>query len=260
MKKFTVKLLTTALFMGLASTGVVSALPRPLWDQPTLDYKGYQLVGTKNGEVIVKTRGSGRVVRTFQLQKGLVVRDLFFLNSHQVIAASQSNQTVFWDLATKRIVRRFPERVYGISHNEESLLSYDDDTKTISIYSYPGFAQTCEIPLDSPNVGIADFAFSPNDKFLAILLAPGRPESEENYPLPSPAKTHTRYSKLYNIQICQEVQNFSKKFQIYDIGNFTGDSKFYDIDRYYESNGTTEKRYIKEPLRLDLTTNELIKL
>ncbi len=258
MKKFTLKILT-ALFLGLASGSSVYAGPNLFWDQPTLDYKDYKLVGTKDGKVIVQTKGSGRVVRTFQLQKGLVVRDLFLLNHHQVIAASQSNQTVFWDLATKRIIRRFPERVYGISHNDENFLSYDEDTKTISIYSYPSFAQTCEIPLDNPDVGIAEFAFSPNDKFLAILLAPGRPEDEDHYPLPSPTKNHTRSSKLYNIAICQEVHNFSKKFQIYNIGTFTEDSRFYDIDRYYQSSGSAEKHYIKETMRLDLSTNEILK-
>jgi len=242
------------LFLNEGAIG--ETLLRITSEQVVLESEVYQIIGSRTGEVTVKNRASGEVLRTFQMQKDVVIRELFLLDGGNILAASQKNNTMFWDLRTNRRIRNFPGRVYGISHNEEEFLTYDEDEKKLLLYSYPSFEQTCELPTDNPDVGIAESAFSPNDKFLAVVLVPGKPESDKYYPGVDPARTGRNYSKLFNSKSCQETQDFSK-LNIFQLGNFSTDSQFYYIDGYIPSVKEGKKQYTKETWRVSLTTNEL---
>jgi hypothetical protein len=84
----------------------------------TVSNSRYSVSGDIHGIVTVKDAVSSEVIRTFQMDNGRVVCKTFLLDGGKTVAASQIDHTVFWQLATGREVRRFPQRIYGFSHDE----------------------------------------------------------------------------------------------------------------------------------------------
>ena len=85
----------------------------------------YSVSGSRSGTVTVTETVSGKVVRTFQMDSGVVVRETFLLDGGKTVAASQKDHAVFWDLETGREIRRFPQRIYGFSPDETKFFTYE---------------------------------------------------------------------------------------------------------------------------------------
>ncbi|BAZ28610.1 hypothetical protein NIES4074_10440 [Cylindrospermum sp. NIES-4074] len=214
----------------------------------------YEIIGNTTGQIIVKNRATGKVIRTFQMKEE-IVRDLFLLERGKIIGASQKKHTVFWNVRTGQVIYQSPQRIYGFSGNETKFFTYNQ--KKLLVYNYPKMTLACEL-----NGGIAvvpeKFIFSPDDNFLAVLFASGNPESDEYYPGASPSRRSIRYSKLFDINNCQENLEFSK-LKIFQLGEFSNNSQFYDIGNYplyVES----QNRYITATWRFVLAKNKLQKL
>jgi hypothetical protein len=211
----------------------------------------YEVTGNQTGQVIVKDKVSGRVIRRFQIEKG-VIREVFLLDGGKTVSASQKDSTVFWDLDTGREIQRFEQRIYGFSHDKTKFFTYSP--QGVLLYSYPEMKPVCELA-KGLMVGPEKFLFSSDDGFLAILFATGRPESDEYYPGTGPVRRSIRYSKLFNIKTCREIQEFSQ-LKVSQLGEFSKDSKSYTLDNYAIF---IENRYVKGSWRFDLTTNKLQK-
>jgi hypothetical protein len=48
---------------------------------------------------------------------------------------------VFWDLATGREIHRFPERIYGFSHDETKFFTCELPQGIIFLHGYPNFTK-----------------------------------------------------------------------------------------------------------------------
>ena len=189
----------------------------------TVSASRYSVSGDCQGIVTVKNAVSSEVIRTFKMDDGVVVRETFLLNGGKTVAASQKDHTVFWELATGKEVRRFPQRIYGFSHDETKFFTYKFPQGIIFLHSYPSFTLVCKIP--KTGGGPVQFRFSPNDRFLNIQFATGYPGSDENYPHGNPTRSSLIYAKLFDIQTCQEIQEFSQ-LRLGNIGDFSADSTF----------------------------------
>jgi len=88
----------------------------------TLRSSRYSVSGSRQGQVTVKDAATGEVIRTFQMDDGVVVRETFLLDGGKTVAASQKDHTIFWDLTTGKKNRRFPQRIYGFSPDEKIFL------------------------------------------------------------------------------------------------------------------------------------------
>lgn len=66
----------------------------------------YSVSGSRNGLVTVKEPIFSEVIRTFQMDTGVVVRETFLLDGGKTVAASQKDHTVFWNLETGREISR----------------------------------------------------------------------------------------------------------------------------------------------------------
>lgn len=101
----------------------------------------YSVSGDIHGIVTVKDAVSSDVIRTFQMDVRGVVWKTFLLNGGKTIVASQIDHTVFWELATGREVRRFPQRIYGFSHDETKFFTYELPQEIIFLHGYPNFTK-----------------------------------------------------------------------------------------------------------------------
>ncbi len=189
----------------------------------------YSISGSRNGIVTVKDTVSSEVIRTFQMDEGVVVRETFLLDGGKTVAASQKDHTVFWELATGREIRRFPQRIYGFSHDETKFFTYQFPQGIIFLHSYPSFTLVCKIRKGGGGPG--QFRFSPNDRFLNIQFATGYPASDENYPHRNPTRSAVKYARLFDIETCQEIKEFSQ-LDLLSIGEFSADSNFLVTPEY----------------------------
>jgi hypothetical protein len=209
----------------------------------------YEILGTRKGEVIVKDRHSKKILHEFQMDN-LVIRELFILNGGNVLAAAQKDNTTFWDLKTEKIISKFNQRIYGFSHDQETFLTYKSGK--IILYNYHNMNKLCE-SLNSFNEGPEEFKFSPDDKFLAIVFATGRPANDQYYPQTGPLRRSIRYSKLFTTNNCEEIQEFSK-LRVVEIGTFSQNS-----DLYFLKNTTVllDNKYLKSSWQFNLYDHKL---
>jgi hypothetical protein len=184
----------------------------------------YLIEGYRTGLVQVKYSDTGALLRSFEMQQG-VVREVFLLDKGRTVAASQKNHTLFWDINTGRIIRRFPERVYGFSHRSERFFTFTDEG--VFLYAYPSFQKLCHLALGQTQ-GPETFLFSPDDSFLAIVFVSGRPASDENYPGTDLVLRGVRYSRLFQLEPCREVYEVFEA-NINYVGSFSKDSRRYKV-------------------------------
>lgn len=183
----------------------------------------YQVSGDRQGQVTVTDKVSRQVIRTFQMETGVVVRETFLLDNGRTVAASQKDLTIFWDLATGNEIKRFPMRIYGFSHDEKKFFSYHYP-EGVYLLAYPELTLICPL-LEERTFGPMLYRFSPDDRFLSISFAAGYPQSDEYYPNVQSITSGIIYAKLFDLQNCHEIKQFSQhRFQ--DTGEFSNDSRF----------------------------------
>ncbi len=182
----------------------------------------YQVSGDRLGRVTVKDILTGEVIRTFEMEAGVVVRETFFLDNGKTVAASQKDHAVLWDLATGREIGRVGQRVYGFSEDESKF--FTQSHQGIFLYSYPRLTQDCTLTARR-EAGAKFFIFSPDNRFLFIQFHSGFPASDQNYPYPI-VDASAVYTKLFNLQTCQEVQEFSAHRSHVSAVEFSEDSQF----------------------------------
>jgi hypothetical protein len=219
----------------------------------TISNGRYSVSGDRNGIVTVKDAISSEVIRTFQMDVGVVVREIFLLDGGKTVAASQKDRAVFWDLETGREIRRFPQRIYGFSNDESKFFTYELPQGILFLYSYPSFRLVCKIKKGGD--GPEQFRFSPNDRFLNIQFTTGYPGSDENYPVRSPSFIS---AKLFDIQTCQEIQEFSQ-LDLISIGEFSADSNFLMTPEYTYVDLNSDK-IVRTLWRFNLKTYQVEKL
>lgn len=219
----------------------------------------YSVSGDREGQVTVKDTTTGEVIRTFQMDSGVVVRETFLLDGGQTVAASQKDHTIFWDLTTGKEIRRFPQRVYGFSTDETKFFTYEgkrlQTLGKVILYAYPSMKYICQLieTIDGP----AEFHFSPNSRFLVIAFVTGWPTGDKYYPYPEP--DYWRIStkiKLFNLANYQEIKEFSQ-FRLLLLGKFSLDSKFYYLK---DTSIWTEPTNEKASWEFNLETHKIRKL
>ena len=213
----------------------------------------YSVSGDIHGIVTVKDAVSSDVIRTFQMDVRGVVWKTFLLNGGKTIVASQKGHTVFWDLETGREIRRFPQRIYGFSHDETKFFTWKlvDKNHNILLYSYPNMNLTCKL-LPYQGLGPEKFQFSPNDRFLAVDLYTGVPLSDEEYLDPPMHISGLRLRNLFDLKMCQVIEQYSKL--LYGgLAEFSPDSKFYILKESLSING----RRISAPCNFNLSNYQL---
>ena len=201
-----------------------------LRQEHTVSNNRYSVSGDRQGKVTVKDAVSSEVIRTFQMDIRAVVWKTFLLSGGKTIAASQRGHTVFWDLETGREIRRFPQRIYGFSHDETKFFTWRlwDGNFHILLYSYPDMSLSCKM-LGSPAGGPDTFKFSPNDRFLVVSFHSRVPLSDEDYINPPRYVSSVRLTNIFNLQKCEVIEEFSKLLNG-GLGEFSQDSKFYVVD------------------------------
>lgn len=184
----------------------------------------YSVSGSREGQVTVKDATTGEIIRTFQMDSGVVVRETFLLEGGKTVAASQKDHAVFWDLETGKEVRRFPQRIYGFSPDETKFFTYESPAQ-VFLYTYPNGERICKLVERIP--GPAGFQFSPNSQFLVIAFYTGMPSDDEHYPYPNSGVWRANtIIKLFHLRDCDEVEEFYD-MRIRRLGEFTKDSKSY---------------------------------
>jgi hypothetical protein len=216
----------------------------------------YSISGSRNGIVTVKDAVSSEVIRTFKMDTGIVVRETFLLDGGKTVAASQKDHAVFWELATGKEVRRFPQRIYGFSHDETKFFTYKLPQGIIFLHSYPSFTLVCKIPKGGGGPYL--FRFSPNDRFLNITFRNGYPGSDENYPLGNPSRGAVSYARLFDIETCQEIKEFYQ-LRLLSIGEFAADSNFLVTPEYIYVDVNSD-RLMRTLWRFNLKTYKVEKL
>ncbi len=189
----------------------------------------YSVSGSRQGQVTVKEATTGKIIRTFQMDSGVVVRETFLLDGGKTVAASQKDHTVFWDLETGREIRRFPQRIYGFSHDGTKFFTLKSLAEgSLLLYAYPSLTSICELIPEASGGGIMNFSLAPDNRFLNVMFAPNYPESDENYPPGRPQCPPTVITvNLFNLETCQEIKEFTQAFGPFaDIGIFSPDSNF----------------------------------
>jgi hypothetical protein len=219
----------------------------------TVSASRYSVSGDRHGIVTVKNAVSSEVIRTFKMDDGVVVRETFLLNGGKTVAASQKDHTVFWELATGKEIRRFPQRVYGFSHDETKFFTWQamDKKHNILLYSYPDMNLMCKL-LPYQGLGPETFQFSPNDRFLVVTLYTGVPLSDEDYLNPPIHISGLRLTNLFDLKMCQVIEQYSKLLYG-DVAEFSPDSKFYILKGSLIVNG----RRISGPCNFNLSNYQL---
>jgi WD40 repeat protein len=219
----------------------------------TVSASRYSVSGDRHGIVTVKNAISSEVIRTFKMDDGVVVRETFLLNDGKTVAASQKDHTVFWELATGKEIRRFPQRIYGFSHDETKFFTWQamDKKHNILLYSYPDMNLMCKL-LPYQGLGPETFQFSPNDRFLVVTLYTGVPLSDEDYLNPPIHISGLRLTNLFDLKMCQVIEQYSKLLYG-DVAEFSPDSKFYILKGSLIVNG----RRISGPCNFNLSNYQL---
>lgn len=221
----------------------------------TVEVGGYTLSGDRQGLVTVKEIDTGEVIRTFLMEEGIVVREVFLLDGGKTVVASQKKQAIFWDLDTGEEIARLNQRVYGFSHDETKLFTYKYPDGMF-LYSYPELTQICTFAKKRMPPGPFYFRFSPDNRFLVVMFATGFPSSDKNYPRRNPVRSAYAYAKLFKLSTCEEIQEFSQLRALSE-GKFSSDSRFYDFKKtkHLSLNNSITKWW-----RFDLITYELTEL
>jgi len=219
----------------------------------TLRPSRYSVSGSRQGQVTVKDATTGEIIRTFQMDSGVVVRETFLLEGGKTVAASQKDHAVFWDLETGKEVRRFPQRIYGFSHDETKFFTWklSQENYYILLYSYPDMSLSCKM-LGSPAGGPDKFKFSPNDRFLDVSFHSRVPLSDEDYINPPIYVSSLRLTNIFNLQKCEVIEEFSK-LRYGGLAEFSSDSKFYILNDPIWVDG----RRISPPCNFNLSTYQL---
>jgi len=187
------------------------------------------------------------------MDRNLVVRETFILNGGKTVAASQKDHTVFWDLATGKKIARVSQPVYGFSHDEQKFFTYDN-TGGIFLYAFPSFRRICPLREEKGEAGPAAFQFSPNNRLLAISFMTALPAEENSYPYPNYTYRSGSYTRLFNVETCQEIPEFRELGFTHLFGRFSPDSRFYEIK---ESSPRSNRNLPVGAWRVNLTTFEL---
>jgi hypothetical protein len=200
----------------------------------TVSNDRYSVSGDRWGRVTVKNATTGQVIHSFQMDYGVVVRETFFLDGGNTLVASQKDHSVFWDLTTGKEIRRFPQRIYGFTHDETKFFTLKDPDLILSLYAHPNLTSICELRPEASGGGIMDFSLSPNDKFLVVMFASNYPESDENYPGGDSSYRTTISVNLFNLETCQEIKEFAQAFNPgFDTGTFSQDSNFIEVKTFF---------------------------
>ncbi|MCC3410091.1 MAG: hypothetical protein JGK17_32075 [Microcoleus sp. PH2017_10_PVI_O_A] len=195
----------------------------------------YSVSGDRWGRVTVKNATTGQVIHSFQMDYGVVVRETFFLDGGKTLAASQKDHTVFWDLTTEKEIRRFPQRIYGFTHDETKFFTLKEPDLILSLYAHPSLSSICELK-PSGGEGIMDFSLSPNDRFLVVMFASNYPESDENYPGGDSSYRTSITVNLFNLETCQEIKEFAQAFNPgINTGYFSQNSNFIILEKTFFS-------------------------
>lgn len=222
----------------------------------TAQVGSYIASGDRQGQVTVREITSGEVIHTFGMDEGIVVREVFLLDGGKTVAASQKKHAIFWDLATGKEIYRFSQRIYGFSHDETKFFTYKYP-EGMFLYSYPDLRQICTLAKKRMPPGLFHFLFSPNDRFLVVWFANGYPSSDENYPRRNPVRSALACTKLFNLNTCQEIQEFSQLRALGE-GKFSQDSRFYDFKKTKRS--LPDNNLVTKSWRFNLTTYEVTEL
>jgi hypothetical protein len=221
----------------------------------TAQVGNYIASGDRQGQVTIREISSGEVIRIFGMDEGVVVREVFLLDDGRTVAASQKKQAVFWDLTTGREISRLNQRIYGFSHLGTRFFTYKYPDGMF-LYSYPELTQICTLAKKRMPPGPFRFLFSPDDRFLVVGFASGFPSSDENYPRRNPVRSAYVYVKLFKLDTCQEIHEFSQLRAVE--GKFSPDSKFYDFKKTKRS--LPDDNFVTKSWRFDLTTYEVTEL
>lgn len=210
----------------------------------------YSVSGSREGQVTVKDTASGETIRTFEMDSGVVVRETFLLEGGKTVAASQKDHAVFWDLTTGEEIRRFPQRIYGFTRDESKFFTFASPGK-VCLYTYPDLTFVCQ--LSENTSGPESFRFSPDEHFLVIRFMTEFPSKDKNYPRRNHVTRGFVSTKLFKIQDCQEITEFSR-LDIMAICEFSADSRYYEIP---ENLITILSPLKKARWRFDLTTYQI---
>ena len=247
MKHFYLFILTLILCMAMALGSILPGVTAynegeiervaDLRRDNTVSNSRYSVSGDMQGKVTVKDAVSSEVMRTFQMDARRVVWKTFLLDGGKTVGASQIDHTVFWDLETGREISRFPQRIYGFSHDETKFFTWKavDKKHNILLYSYPNMKLTCKL-LPFQGLGPETFQFSPNDLFLAVDLYTGVLLSDEEYLDPPMHISGLRLTNLFDLQKCEVIEEFSKLLNA-GLGEFSPDSSFYVVNDALKLNG-----------------------
>lgn len=219
----------------------------------TVSASRYSVSGSRQGIVTVKDAVSSEVIRTFKMDDGVVVRETFLLDGGKTVAASQKDHAVFWELDTGKEIRRFPQRIYGFSHDKTKFFTWQavDKKHNILLYSYPDMNLMCKL-LPYQGLGPETFQFSPNDGFLVVTLYTGVPLSDEDYLNPPMHISGLRLTNLFDLKMCQVIEQYSQL--LYGgLAKFSPDSKFYILKESLIVNG----RRISGPCNFNLSNYQL---
>jgi len=197
------------------------------------------------------TAASGRRIAAFQMKES-VVRGIFLLEDEKVLCATERDLSVFWDLGTEKKLREINQQIYGFSHNRQMFFTYSSDGSFL--YRYPD-RLICRLS-GTTGEGPEEFQFSPDDRHLAVVYASGLPASDQNYPGMNPVRRGIRYTKLFNLQTCHEIDEFSK-LGVRQAGEFTPDSRYYDLKGAFIRLNQVSRQ---GTWRFDLASRSIVKL
>ena len=244
--------LTAVLMACLTSTVVLSRDQSLDSSNVSLSGKHLKITGSRTGTVSVFSRDSGRLVRTFDMQHGHVVRGLHLLSNETVLVGSQLGQSVFWDLDTGKRTFLLSQMVLGFTPDRSKFLSFANST--LYIYDSLTKARKCAFPIPT-SMGPADQRFSLDGSHLAVLIGTGWPVSDSVFPAPPSLRSAVRATILYDISKCKKNNLFSG-YHIPIIGKFSQDSKYYVlIDTVIYS--PSKSAFVKGNWRFNLESNEL---
>ncbi|MBE9117012.1 hypothetical protein IQ249_14000 [Lusitaniella coriacea LEGE 07157] len=194
----------------------------------------YQVIGNRQGKVTVKDARSGEIIRVFQMEEGVIVRETFVLDYDQIIAASQKDKTIFWNLETGQEIARLDQRVHSFSDDRSRFISFGSNGLLVS--SYPELTTICQLseePSREGTKGLAQPEFSPNNRYLEVNWIFGKPAADEDYPVPGTTGIGGRlpgFRELFDLEVCRAFQGFPQMRNILYPGRFSSDSRYYFIE------------------------------
>ncbi len=208
--------------------------------------------GDRSGRIVVRSRVTNAVVLTVNMPSG-VVREIFLLDGEHVLAASQAASTYLWELPSGRLKKTMAARTYGFSHAGTIFITQTG--QGVGVRAYPSGKLVCRLAAHE-TLGIEGSLFSPDDRYLALLFASGRPSDDAHYPGPSPVYRSAARSLLFDLHSCAEVGAFTR-LKATELGVFSSDSRYYDLtDTIVETNGD----FLHGSWRFDLTAGTLARL